>query len=74
MDLAANLTLYTSTSLNDALRLPPGIAAAFFDGKPFSDWKQARETELKIQVGIADRLNSVIRACGIVAKTVAKTR
>ena len=42
----------------------------FFDGKPFADWKKAKEGEWKIQSAIIDRLNNVIRACGIVAKAV----
>lgn len=46
----------------------------FFEGKPFEEWKRGRESELKTQVAIVNRLNDVIRACGIVAKTVARSR
>lgn len=73
-DMASSLSLYSATSLNDALDLPASVVKKFFDGKPFEDWKKGRDSELKIQAAIVDRLNSVIRACGVVAKTVARTR
>jgi len=60
--------------LSDALAMPASIARKFFDGKPFEDWKKGRESELKTQSAIVNRLNDVIRACGIVAKTVARSR
>lgn len=72
-DLAASLTLHSHTSLNDALALPPSTATRFFEGKSFADWRKGREAELKQQSAVVERLNGVIRACGIVAKTVAKT-
>jgi len=74
MNLASSLSLYSHTSLNDALDLPASVAKKFFDGKPFEEWKKGRESELKTQIAIVNRLNDVIRACGIVAKTVAKSR
>ena len=58
----------------DAMNLAPSIASGFFESKSFVDWKKAREAELKTQVAIVERLNSVIHACGIVAKTIAKAR
>ena len=73
-DLAASLSMYSSTSLNDALELPVSMAEQFFSSKSFSDWKKLRESELKIQVSVINRLNDVIRAVGIVAKTVAGKR
>lgn len=54
--------------------MPVSIAKKFFDGKPFEEWKKGRESELKTQIAIVNRLNDVIRACGAVAKTVARTR
>jgi len=56
------------------MALRPSIAGGFFESKSFGDWKKARESELKTQVAIVERLNSVIHACGIVAKTIARTR
>lgn len=46
-------------------------AQAFFDGKSYTDWRKGRDSEIKLQVGIAERLNGVIRACGAIVKTVA---
>lgn len=50
------------------------MAEQFFESKSFSDWKKSRESELKAQVSVINRLNDVIRAVGIVAKTVAGKR
>lgn len=72
MGLASSLTLHSSTSLGDAMQMQPSTVRKFFEGKAFEDWKKARESELKTQAAIVDRLNGVIRACVIVAKTVAK--
>lgn len=52
--------------------MQPSVVKRFFEGKPFEDWKKGKEAELKTQSAIVDRLNTVIRACGIIAKTVAK--
>lgn len=54
--------------------LPASMVQQFFDSKSFDDWKTTRESELKIQSAVIDRLNSVIQACGIVAKTIARKR
>ena len=74
MNLASSLAIYSHTSLVDAMAIPASTARKFFEGKPFEDWKRGRESELKTQVAIVERLNSVIHACGVVAKTVAKAR
>lgn len=74
MELAGSLTLYSHTSLTDALQMQPSMARKFFDGKAFEGWKKGRESELKTQVDIVNRLNEVIRACGIVAKIIARSR
>lgn len=68
MSLASNISIYSHTSLLDALSLPTSVAKDFFDGAPFEDWKKGREAELKIQSAIVGRLNSVIRSIGILAK------
>jgi len=54
--------------------MQPSMASKFFESKPFGDWKKNKEAEMKTQVAIVDRLNDVIRASGIVAKTIARTR
>jgi hypothetical protein len=71
--LASSLTLYSSTGLGEALRLTPSVVEGFFAGKPFKDWSKNRDNELKAQAAIVDRLNSVIKACGYVAKAIART-
>jgi len=74
MNLASNISLYSHTSLLDALNLPVNVAKKFFDSKPFGDWKKGREAEAKTQSAIVSRLNSVIRAIGVLAKILAGGR
>lgn len=74
MSLAANLSLYANTPLPDAMAMKASDANKFFESKPFDEWRKGRESELKMQAAIVGRLNDVIRACGIVAKTVARSR
>lgn len=66
--MAASLALYANTPITDALTMTPSMAKAFFDGKPFADWKRAREADAKLQAAIVNRLNDVIRGLGTVAK------
>lgn len=74
MALASSLCLYANTPLAVALDMPVSVARKFFDGKTFEDWRKGQEAEAKMQAAIVNRLNDVIRACGVVAKTVARTR
>jgi hypothetical protein len=74
INLATSLSLYSSTSINDALKLPGSMANKVLESKAFEGWKQAREAELKTQAAIVNRLNSVIQAVGIVAKVAAGRR
>jgi len=69
--LAHNMALYSATSLPDAFRMTQSDASDFFDGKAWAEWRKGREQELKLQAGIGDRLNNVIRACGVIAKAIA---
>jgi len=55
------------------MQMAASTITAFFEGKAFADWKKGRESELKLQAAIVNRLNDVIRASGIVAKTIART-
>lgn len=72
MTLASSLALYSPTSLNQSLAMQPSMVRRFFEGKPFDEWKKGRESELKTQAAIVNRLNDVIRAVGVVAKTIGK--
>ena len=74
MDMAACLSLYASTPLPAALDTPASVARKLFEGKPFENWRKGQEADAKTQAAIVGRLNDVIRACGIVAKTVAQAR
>lgn len=67
------MTLYTSTSLPQALELPKSDAVRFFESKPYSDWVKQKEIESKNVIGIAERLNEVIRGCNAISKTIARS-
>ncbi|PTQ86861.1 hypothetical protein [Nitrosomonas ureae] len=71
MNQASSLSIYSHTSFAEALSMPCSVVNKFFNGKPFEDWKKGKESEMKIQIAIVNRLNSVISACGVVAKTIA---
>ena len=45
-------------------------ALEFFESKTLADFRKAKDSELKLQVAIGERLNSVIRACGSIVKAV----
>ncbi|MGL4446332.1 MAG: hypothetical protein ACRCYV_07245 [Aeromonas sp.] len=45
-------------------------ATSFLEGKAFAQWQKGREAEAKMQAGLAERLNGVIRACGSIVKAV----
>lgn len=68
--LAHNLSIYSHTSLNEAFNLPQSQAEDFIEGKAFAEWAKVKESEQKLQVALGDRLNSVIRACGVIVKAV----
>lgn len=72
-NLASSLTLYSNTSLKDALAMTVSTGKIFLESTVFDDWKKTREAEMKVQAAVIDRLNGVIRGCNLVAKMVAKT-
>lgn len=74
MNQASSLSIYSHTSLTEALSMPVSVVNKFFKCKPFDDWRKGKESELKLQVAIVNRLNSVISACGVVAKTIVGIR
>ena len=45
-------------------------AEQFIEGKAFSEWVKVKESEQKVQAALGDRLNGVIRACGVIVKAV----
>ena len=71
-ETAAALCLAANMPLNQVYKLPVSIAQNFFKSKAFENWKKSRENEQKIQIAIVNRLNEVIKASGMVAKTIAK--
>lgn len=73
-EVASMMTLYTSTSLQSALMIPRSDLEAFFEGKPFENWKKQKEIEAKNFVGVCDRLNEIIRGCNAICKTIARAR
>lgn len=74
MGLARSMALYTATPFTEAMNLPASVVRDFFESKQFADWKKGRESELRTQVAIVDRLNEVIRGSGIIARTIARAR
>ena len=69
--LAHNLSIYSHTSLVDAFSMTQTQAEEFIEGKAFNDWVKVKESEQKLQAALGDRLNGVIRACGVIVKAVA---
>ena len=68
-NLVATVAIYSSgTSINEALELSTQAITDFLKSKAFADWKKSREAEVKIQHGIADRLNSIIKGLGNLGK------
>lgn len=74
MSLASNLTLYSSTSMDAALRMRPSVVEDFFSSKPFDDWKKGEEAKSKLQAAIVGRLDGVTKGIGVVAKILSQKR
>ena len=72
--MASSLSLYAHTPIQDALSATVSDAKSFFESKSFDDWKKGRESELKTQIAIVSRLNNVIKASGVIAETIARSR
>ena len=70
--MAFNLSLYANTPIPDALSMPVSLAESFFKSKQFEDWGKSREAEAKAKAEIASRINGVIRAIGVLAKSLPK--
>lgn len=69
-DLAHNISIYSHTSLNEAFNLTQSQAEDFIEGKAFNEWIKVKESEQKLQAALGERLNGVIRACGVIVKAV----
>lgn len=52
----------------EALQTPVSVAETFFSSQAYDKHRAWLESQDKLQVGIAERLNQVIRALGILAK------
>lgn len=72
MALASSLSIYASTPLNEALKIPTSLANDFFDSKPFCAWRQCEESKMRMQSAAVERLNMVIRGCNAICKTVSR--
>lgn len=68
--LAHNISIYSNASLIDAFNLTESQADQFLEGKAFKDWVKVKESEQKLQAALGDRINGVIRACGVIVKAV----
>lgn len=68
------MTLYTSTSLTEAMALPPRTLDAFFNGKAFDVWRQGKEAQGKNIAVISGQLNELIRGTGAVIRTIGARR
>lgn len=71
-DTVHALTLYANCSLTDAVNVTASEATDFFEGSTFEQWKKGKEAELKLQSGIASRLNEVIRGIGFLQKALVR--
>lgn len=74
MSLASSLTLYSSTSMDAALRMRPSVVQDFFSSKPFDDWKKGEEAKNKLQAALVGRLDAVTKGVGVVAKILSLKR
>lgn len=63
-----NLTIYSHTSINEAYLVTESQAREFIESEEFKTWVKIQESEQKLQVDIANRLNGVISAIGGVIK------
>lgn len=73
LSLADSLCLFGHTPLNCALDMPASVLKRFFEGEVFEVWKKNHEAKNKMQAAQIERLNEIIRGCGIIAKTIARS-
>jgi hypothetical protein len=52
----------------EALAAPLSAVDDFFQSEPFRKHLELREAELKLQAGVCERLNNVIRGLGVLAR------
>jgi len=64
----AKLALYGNTPLPLAAQTPLSMAQAFFGSDAFTDHMKAQGSRVDLLVGIAERINSVIKGLGALAK------
>lgn len=64
----AKLALYGNTPLPQAAQTPLSLAQAFFGSDAFADHMKAQGSRADLLVGIAERINGVIKGLGSLAK------
>ena len=67
-DTMSSLVVYGNCSINNALSTKLSDAQAFFKSKSFDGFKKDRESKNKLQVGVINGLNNVIRAINVLIK------
>lgn len=67
--LKADLVLSCQQPMDVAGRTTLSDAKAFFESKPFDNWKKARDMDTKLQLAVIDRLNTVIEGLNVVARS-----
>ncbi|MGS0741333.1 hypothetical protein ACVBEF_05815 [Glaciimonas sp. GG7] len=70
--MAVSLSLYSSTSYPDAMRMCLSDAREFLSAKAFASWIKNREMEQKVQLALVGRLDGVIKAIGALGKAIGR--
>jgi len=67
--VVAQLVLHANSSIIDAMNTKFSDAQAFFNSSPFDDYKKSKENQNKNDIAVADRLNNIIKAIGVLIKS-----
>jgi hypothetical protein len=70
--MAVSLSLYSSTSYPEAMRMGISDARDFLESKAFETWVKNRELEQKVQLALVGRLDGVIKAIGGLGKVISR--
>ncbi len=70
MNIATDISIHTSTSITDAMKMPVSLAVKVLESKSFDNYKRSRESEIKTQAAIVGRLNEVIRGLSNLSKSI----
>jgi hypothetical protein len=66
--MVSNMSIYSNTSISDALSMPVSVIHGFFESDAFADLVKRKEYEVKCQSAIVSRLNGVITAIANTAR------